>query len=284
MQVASERRSNRATAGRSEQTLSVSPPLRLAVSLTLCLILLLSACAATQPVVKIGLVAPFEGRYRLIGYEAVYAARLAIREINAQGGVNGYRLELVALDDRGEIDRAVTAGRQLIADPQVVVVIGHYRPAATEAALAEYCQARLPLIAMEITDTPAPCDMPMLRVGQAAAARWSDDAVTFVSNVPDPATLPAAADFVKNYNLIPLDGTHAGPIALQTYDMMYLTFKALERAHTVDRAGLAEALQGTAYVGLGNKYAFDQTGSLIEGQTYVYSYNSNGQAFLTSGP
>ncbi|MFN8595427.1 MAG: ABC transporter substrate-binding protein [Anaerolineae bacterium] len=246
--------------------------------------LVLTACAATQPVVKIGLVAPFEGRYRLVGYEAVYAARLAIREINAQGGVNGYRLELVALDDRGETDRAVTAARQLIADPQVVAVIGHYRPTATEAAWAEYCQARMPLVAIEITDTPASCDGPMLRVGQAVAARWSDDAVTFVSNVPDPATLPAADDFVKSYNLIPLDGTHAGPIALQTYDMMYLIFKALERVHSVDRAGLAEALWGTAYVGLGNKYAFDQTGNLIEGQTYVYSYNSNGQAFLISGP
>jgi len=48
-------------------------------------VIFLTACSAsTQPVVKIGLVAPFEGRYRPIGYEAIYAARLAIREINAQ--------------------------------------------------------------------------------------------------------------------------------------------------------------------------------------------------------
>jgi len=66
--------------------------------------------------------------------------------------------------------------------------------------------------------------------------------------------------------------------------MMYLIFKALERVHTVDRAGLADALKGTAYVGLGNKYAFDQTGNLIGGKTYVYSYNSNGQSFLIDGP
>ena len=73
--------------------------------------LFLSACSAsTQPVVKIGLVAPFEGRYRPIGYEAIYAARLAIREINARGGINGHRIELVALDDRGEPDKAIDCG------------------------------------------------------------------------------------------------------------------------------------------------------------------------------
>ena len=111
----------------------------LSVLLSLCLSLVLTACASTQPVIKIGLVAPFEGRFRAIGYEAIYAARLAIREINARGGVNGYRIELVALDDRGEAERAIDAARQLIIDPQVVVVIGHYRPTTTAAALNEYC-------------------------------------------------------------------------------------------------------------------------------------------------
>ncbi len=48
--------------------------------------------------VKIGLVAPFEGSYRSIGYDAVYAARLVVREINATGGIDGVRLELVAYD------------------------------------------------------------------------------------------------------------------------------------------------------------------------------------------
>ncbi len=107
--------------------------LRVALSLFLLVILTLtlSACASTAPVIKIGLVAPFEGQYRSIGYEAIYAARLAIREINARGGVHGYRVELVALDDRGEPDRAIIAAQQLIIDPQVIAVIGHYRPATT---------------------------------------------------------------------------------------------------------------------------------------------------------
>ncbi len=88
-----------------------SVSLSLYLSFSPCLVVFLSACAAsTQPVVKIGLVAPFEGRYRPIGYEAIYAARLAIREINARGGINGHRIELVALDDRGEPEKAIDGG------------------------------------------------------------------------------------------------------------------------------------------------------------------------------
>src|SRR5919108_607445 len=63
----------------------------------------LTACVpVTRPVVKIGLVAPFEGRYREVGYEVIYAVRLAVREANAGGGVAGYSVELTALDDGGD--------------------------------------------------------------------------------------------------------------------------------------------------------------------------------------
>src|SRR5437773_8430394 len=58
-------------------------------------LLLLPACVpVTRPIVKIGLVAPFEGRYRDVGYEVIYAVRLAVREANASGGVAGFAVEL----------------------------------------------------------------------------------------------------------------------------------------------------------------------------------------------
>ena len=114
------------------------------------LIFLLTACLppALPPVLKIGLVAPFEGRYRYVGYDAIYAARLALREINERGGAGGYRLELVAYDDRGDAELARTAARNLAADPAVVAVLGHYRQESTLAAQAIYAAAELPLLAV----------------------------------------------------------------------------------------------------------------------------------------
>ncbi|HZY41047.1 MAG TPA: ABC transporter substrate-binding protein [Anaerolineae bacterium] len=257
-----------------------TPRVTLSLFLFVALSLFLSACALTQPVIKIGLVAPFEGRFRAIGYEAVYAARLAIREINARGGVNGYRIELVALDDRGEAERAIEAARQLVIDPQVVAVIGHYRPTTSAAALAVYCASRVPVVAIETSRAPADCQGVGLFIGRAPDERWGADRLTFVSNVPDPNALPPAADFVQKYNAIPIDGTRAGPIALQTYDVMSLVFDAFERAEKIDRSGVAAVLARSQFAGLGNKYAFDQAGDLIEGITYVYEYDVRGQPRL----
>lgn len=48
--------------------------------LLLALATLAAGCASVDPVVKIGLVAPFEGRHRAIGYDAIYSARLAVRD------------------------------------------------------------------------------------------------------------------------------------------------------------------------------------------------------------
>ena len=251
---------------------------RLFISRFLCLGILLVACSAsTQPVVKIGLVAPFEGRYRPIGYEAIYAARLAIREINARGGINGHRIELVALDDRGEPDEAQSAARQLALDPQVVAVIGHLWPDSTDAAMRIYCEAGLPVIAVESAGNAC---QGAYRLGTAPRTRWLEDQLIFVSDVPDPNGLSAAQLFVKNYNAIPIDGTRAGPIALQTYDALNLLFKALAGAETFDRGSLQTALRQIDFSGLGARYAFDQQGRLIEPQTYTFEYDKDRQPHL----
>jgi ABC-type branched-subunit amino acid transport system substrate-binding protein len=117
------------------------------------LILALAACGVlpggTAPVVRFGLVAPFEGRHREIGYDLIYAARLAVRECNGRGGVGGYRVELVALDDGGSPELAMRAAESLAIDPAVVGVIGHWLDETTAAARPVYSEAGLPLIPVD---------------------------------------------------------------------------------------------------------------------------------------
>jgi ABC-type branched-subunit amino acid transport system substrate-binding protein len=228
--------------------------------------------------VKIGLVAPFEGRYRPIGYEAIYAARLAIREINTRGGINGQRVELVAIDDGGAADKALTAARQLALDPQVVAVVGHFHPDSTAAALPVYCAAGLPVIAVESAANAAvtACET-AFALGSVPRDRWVDDQVIFVSDVPAPNGLPAAQDFVAKYNAIPIDGTRAGPIALQTYDVFTLLFEAFAQAEMIDQGGVQAALRRIDFTGIGAKYAFDPQGRLIDPQTIVFEYDEERQ-------
>jgi ABC-type branched-subunit amino acid transport system substrate-binding protein len=128
-----------------------------AMSLVLCFILVvgLSGCrslGSVRPTVKIGLVAPFEGRYRYIGYDVIYAVRLALREVNAAGGVGGYSVELVAFDDGADPTMAVEQARKLAADPEVVAAIGHFREDTTLAALRAYAESGIPIVVPAVFD------------------------------------------------------------------------------------------------------------------------------------
>jgi len=120
-----------------------------------CFVLLLAACqvpGAVRPTVKVGLVAPFEGRYRYVGYDVIYAVRLALREANAAGGVGGYSVELVAYDDAADPAMAVQQARKLAVDPDVIAAIGHFREETTAVALRAYAEAGMPLVAPGVLD------------------------------------------------------------------------------------------------------------------------------------
>lgn len=116
---------------------------------------LICSCAglgSTKPVVKIGLVAPFESLYRHLGYEMLYAVKLAVRERNAAGGVSGHKVELVALDDGNDPTQAPLQARKMIVDPDVMGVIGHFSDEAALAAVGEYHRVGLALITQVAAD------------------------------------------------------------------------------------------------------------------------------------
>ena len=115
------------------------------------LAVLISASCARRVMpgtVKIALVAPFEGYYRATGYDAIYSARLAVREINNAGGIRGWRLELVAYDDRGEPELARRAAQSVTMDPEILVILGHYLAPTTATARAIYTEAHLPFVVL----------------------------------------------------------------------------------------------------------------------------------------
>jgi branched-chain amino acid transport system substrate-binding protein len=124
-------------------------------SLALCLLCGVAGCLPplyAQPVVKIGLVAPFEGWFRPQGYEALHAVKLAVSERNEQGGVEGYLVELVALNDDQDPQSAAQRAREMAVDPDVVGVIGHFGEDTTVAALPVYEEEGLALVVPASTE------------------------------------------------------------------------------------------------------------------------------------
>ncbi|MBI4343921.1 MAG: ABC transporter substrate-binding protein, partial [Candidatus Omnitrophica bacterium] len=103
-----------------------------------------AGCGPRQPVVKIGFVAPLTGDQAPQGEDMLHGAQLAIEHALAEGPLlPGQRLELAALDDQRNPTQAVSAAKKLIADPDVVAVVGHLNSSCSMPASAIVLVARL---------------------------------------------------------------------------------------------------------------------------------------------
>lgn len=250
----------------------------------------LAACiAVTRPVVKIGLVAPFEGRYRDVGYEVIYAVRLAVREANAAGGVAGYSVELVALDDAGDPAMAAEQARKLAVDPQIVGALGHWLEPTTLAAAPEYAQAGLPVLATAAGgDLPAPA----LRLWRRSACFVETDrgcaqaledlklAGAAAVTVTVPAPLPAdSADpaFAERY-LALSNGVQPRFNAVLAYDAARLLLDALARDiaqnKTPTRVGVGAMLAASTFTGLSGPFHFDSARNWADARTWTYLWSA----------
>lgn len=111
--------------------------------LLMILILLLSSlsgCGGGGKVIKIGFITEQTGVESYIGQAAIPALQDHVDEVNAAGGIGGYKLQLISYDTRSEVTDAVSVGKRLIEQDKVIAVIG---PSWSAAAipLAEIADA-----------------------------------------------------------------------------------------------------------------------------------------------
>lgn len=90
-----------------------------------------------------GLAGPFS---QPRGASMQHAAELAVKEINARGGVRGRQLALRIIDDSARPEVAIRIARALVDDPSVVAVIGHLTSGTSLAAGRVYGEARRPVV------------------------------------------------------------------------------------------------------------------------------------------
>ncbi len=127
-------------------------------SLLWAIALLLGACSMpgdAAPVLKIGLIAPFEGLGRPLGYAVLPAVQEVIDAANASGELGAYRLLVVALND--DLDPAVAAAQAaaLAEDPTVVAVIGPFTTPTAAQAAPILAAAGIPAVVAAPLDAPS---------------------------------------------------------------------------------------------------------------------------------
>jgi branched-chain amino acid transport system substrate-binding protein len=101
--------------------------------------LLLSAATSGAQTIKIGAPQPMTGPDAPFGDKFKKAYTLAVEEINAAGGVNGRKLEIVIEDHQAKNALAATVAEKLITSEKVLVVTGG-RASGQAMEIASVCQ------------------------------------------------------------------------------------------------------------------------------------------------
>lgn len=99
----------------------------------------------------IAFVGPLSGPNAVDGQEQLWAIQMALDAINADGGIDGIPVTVQAFDDQDNPDIARQRAAEIVADPQVLLVIGHKTSEASLAAAPIYRDAGLPAITASAT-------------------------------------------------------------------------------------------------------------------------------------
>ena len=79
--------------------------------------------AQAQDTLRFGLAMPLSGSQALYGQDQVKAAQWGVAEINAKGGINGKKLEMIILDTSADPQAGIQAVNRLVSVEKVPVFI-----------------------------------------------------------------------------------------------------------------------------------------------------------------
>ncbi len=114
-----------------------------------------AATAAEGETIRIGVFCPFSGGSADMGISMRNGIRLAIDEINGMaGGVNGKKIELVEMDDKGSPETGKQVVGEMLAKERVVAALGVCNTGVGLATIDLFQQAKVPLIVPVSTGTP----------------------------------------------------------------------------------------------------------------------------------
>jgi branched-chain amino acid transport system substrate-binding protein len=180
--------------------LPISQSLNLSISLLL-FCSFLTSCTSIRPVIKIGLLAPFEGVERRSGYVALTAMRQAI----ADSTPTNVTIMPLALDSGADSTGVERAARKLLQDAAVAALVGPYTPLLIQQMETVVTRTHLPwLVPFAINPTGgfvAPHEdgawaVPLVRAAAAAAAQLGSQRLVLVGWMAGwPQLITAQSDF-----------------------------------------------------------------------------------------
>lgn len=118
----------------------------LSVCFALAMVASVGSAVALADSVKVGVLLPLTGEQAKFGEIEKRSFEMAAEEINAKGGVNGKKIELLFEDDTGKPDVGRSATEKLISQEKVPIITGGYSSSVTAASTAVAQQFKVPFL------------------------------------------------------------------------------------------------------------------------------------------
>lgn len=125
------------------------------------------SAAPAEETIKVGILGCHTGEYAVYGLAVRNGAELYIKQLNANGGINGKQVELIIYDNKADNTEAVTAFTRMV-DEGITGLIGDVLTGNTLAVVAEAYPINLPMVTASAT---------------AAAVTYDAETDTVFSNV-----------------------------------------------------------------------------------------------------
>jgi branched-chain amino acid transport system substrate-binding protein len=109
---------------------------------------LLGAGLQASAQIKIGSVLSVTGPASFLGDPEKKTLEIYVDEINAKGGVNGQKLQLIVYDDAGNADNARTFATRLVEEDKIAAMVGGSTTGSTLAMIPVFEDANIPFISL----------------------------------------------------------------------------------------------------------------------------------------
>ncbi|MDD4689546.1 MAG: ABC transporter substrate-binding protein [Eubacteriales bacterium] len=122
--------------------------------MVLCLMLsvaLLAGCSGTAPkttdsdTIKIGINYELSGDVATYGQSSVEGIELAVEQLNAAGGIDGKKIQLVKYDNKSEPSEATALGKKLMTQDKVVAILGPATSGSFKATIPDAMKNKIPI-------------------------------------------------------------------------------------------------------------------------------------------
>ena len=109
-----------------------------------------ASTAASGDTIKVGVMGPLTGDVSVYGKAVVNGATLYLKQVNANGGINGKQIEILTEDEQGDETQAVNCFTKLV-DEGITALVGDVTTAPTLAVAAESADYNMPMVTASAT-------------------------------------------------------------------------------------------------------------------------------------